>query len=139
MSKGKCVFCEIVEQTGEGTRIIYEDEQVVAFHDIKPAAPLHLLVIPRVHVGDATDLNKSHTSLVQHMDTVAGNLLDQFQRDRHTARIGFHFPPFITVHHLHLHVLAPVSSMSLFSRFLFPSSAPWFKTVPDVLARIAHH
>jgi histidine triad (HIT) family protein len=65
MSTKPCVFCEIVADKSENTRVIFEDEHVVAFHDIKPAAQLHLLVIPRAHVSDTTDLKASDAQLVQ--------------------------------------------------------------------------
>jgi diadenosine tetraphosphate (Ap4A) HIT family hydrolase len=41
-----CVFCDLTNKS-----IVYEDEQIVAFHDIKPASKLHLLIIPRNHIG----------------------------------------------------------------------------------------
>ena len=45
-----CVFCEIVG-TNDSERIVYEDEQIIAFHDINPAAKMHLLIIPRDHIS----------------------------------------------------------------------------------------
>lgn len=51
MTKGKeCLFCDIASKKKK-EKIVYEDNRFVAFHDIKPSAPVHLLIIPKVHIG----------------------------------------------------------------------------------------
>ncbi|MDI3328731.1 MAG: histidine triad nucleotide-binding protein [Alicyclobacillaceae bacterium] len=62
MAQG-CIFCRIVE--GESpARKVYEDEAVVAFHDIAPQAPVHVLVIPRKHIPSVLELEESDAPLV---------------------------------------------------------------------------
>ena len=51
-------------------------------------------------------------------------------------RVGFHFPPAITVHHLHLHVIAPAAHMRLGSRVLYSLWTPWFESPDWVLSRL---
>ena len=52
-----CIFCKIIK--GEiPSKKVYEDEDVLAFHDINPAAPIHILVIPKKHISMLTDLTK---------------------------------------------------------------------------------
>ncbi len=47
-----CVFCEIAAtNNNDSERLVYEDERIIAIHDIKPAAKMHLLIIPRDHIG----------------------------------------------------------------------------------------
>ncbi|MBD3237070.1 MAG: HIT domain-containing protein [Candidatus Eisenbacteria bacterium] len=59
----ECIFCKIV--AGEiPAEKVYEDEQVVGFRDIKPAAPTHLLFIPKEHIPTINDLTDAHEALV---------------------------------------------------------------------------
>lgn len=61
-----CVFCKIV--SGElPADVIYEDKEVVAFRDIKPQAPVHILVIPRRHFESAMDMSEKSPELAGHM------------------------------------------------------------------------
>lgn len=61
-----CIFCKI--QQGEiPAEIVYEDEHCLAFRDIQPKAPIHLLVIPRKHVVNLDDLDDSDRGLISHM------------------------------------------------------------------------
>jgi histidine triad (HIT) family protein len=68
-----CVFCKIV--TGEiPSDIIYQDEDLIAFRDINPQAPVHLLIIPRKHIPALIDLTKAESSLAGHMVKIANQL-----------------------------------------------------------------
>ena len=61
-----CLFCKIVAKTIPAT-VVYEDEHLVAFKDIRPAAPVHLLVIPKVHVATLSDCTAEHIELLGKM------------------------------------------------------------------------
>ena len=61
-----CLFCKIVAKTIPAT-VVYEDAHVLAFKDIRPAAPVHLLVIPKVHVATLSDCTAEHTELLGKM------------------------------------------------------------------------
>ena len=68
-----CVFCKIV--AGEiPADILYQDEQVIAFRDINPQAPVHVLVIPREHIPSVVELSGAESSLVENMVSIASQL-----------------------------------------------------------------
>ena len=102
-----CIFCKIA--SGEiPTDYIYEDDKVVAFKDINPAAPVHILIIPREHIASALELNDSNADIAAHVFKVAGKLA----HDMGFAENGFRVVNNCgkdggqTVGHLHFHVLA---------------------------------
>lgn len=100
-----CIFCRIVR--GEiPARTIYEDEHILAFHDIRPAAPVHFLIIPKQHIASLATVNAEHAAVLGHMLAKAGELAasqgltDGFRTIVNTGRIGCQ-----EVYHLHIHIL----------------------------------
>ena len=71
-----CLFCKIAARQIPST-IVYEDDDLLAFKDINPAAPVHLLVIPKVHVATLSDCNESHTALLGKMLMLAPKLAQE--------------------------------------------------------------
>ena len=68
-----CIFCRIA--SGEvPSNILYQDERVVAFPDINPKAPVHLLVVPREHIETVAELTEDNASIMGHIVTVANRL-----------------------------------------------------------------
>ena len=68
-----CVFCRIV--AGEiPSDILYQDEEVIAFHDIRPVASTHLLIIPKRHIPSLTHLSEEDLPLIGHMVNIANQL-----------------------------------------------------------------
>jgi len=58
-----CIFCKIAQ--GEiPAKVVYEDEKVIAFEDIKPAAPVHVLVIPKQHIDCASNINEQNANIL---------------------------------------------------------------------------
>ncbi|HMM31434.1 MAG TPA: histidine triad nucleotide-binding protein [Clostridia bacterium] len=101
-----CLFCKIA--AGEiPSRKAYEDEIVLAFHDIAPQAPVHVLIIPQRHIMDAYHLEKGDAALLFHMFEVANKLAAELG----IAEKGFRIVTNIgedggqSVPHLHLHLL----------------------------------
>lgn len=102
----RCLFCGIVE--GEiSSRKVYENEQVLAFHDIKPIAPVHVLVIPKKHISSVMGIQEEDRTLigdlhlaVQEVAKLVGVDKDGF---RVVTNIGTHGQQ--TVPHLHYHVI----------------------------------
>jgi len=102
-----CIFCKIAAGEIPGD-MVYEDEEVLAFNDVNPKAPTHIVIIPREHIATLNDLEERHAALV-------GRL---FLAAREIARAqGFDGPGYRTVmncnrqagqsvFHIHLHVLA---------------------------------
>lgn len=68
-----CIFCKIIAGESPST-IVYDDDHVVAFLDIHPAAPVHILIVPRQHIPSINDLTSDHETLIGHMYTVAKQL-----------------------------------------------------------------
>ncbi len=103
---GGCVFCKIANRE-LSAEIVYEDEEIMAFKDISPAAPVHLLVIPRKHIPTLLDLNESDTELVGRLHLVAADLARAFNVDNQGFRVIFNCGPDAgqAVYHLHLHLL----------------------------------
>jgi histidine triad (HIT) family protein len=114
MSQQECIFCRIAR--GEiPARKIHEDEDVVAFHDIHPVAPVHFLVIPRAHVPSLAECDASHAPMLGKLFAAVPQLAreqgcaDGFRTIVNTGRVGRQ-----EVYHLHVHVLggpAPLPAM----------------------------
>jgi histidine triad (HIT) family protein len=101
-----CVFCRI--RDGELPAVItYRDEQVVAFHDAHPKAPLHDLIIPREHIATLNDLGPEHRELIGHMHLVAARLAREagFAESGYRTVLNCNRGAGQTVFHLHLHVI----------------------------------
>jgi histidine triad (HIT) family protein len=100
-----CLFCKIVN--GEiPAQKVYEDETCIAFSDINPQAPVHLLVIPREHIASLAEAEAKHKELLGHLLSCATklaakqNLAEGFRIVINTGKDGGQ-----TVDHLHLHLL----------------------------------
>lgn len=102
----KCLFCSIASKEIPSA-IVYEDDQVFAFRDIQPQAPVHILVIPKRHVDSAHALTHSHTESISHLLTVIPGIAEQegIAKDgyRIVTNVGQHGQQ--TVSHLHYHIL----------------------------------
>ena len=81
---GDCIFCKIAAGDIPGD-IIVEDEHAVAFRDINPQAPTHILVIPRTHIGNASMLTEDDDALIAHLMRLAG----QVARDEGVEDSGY--------------------------------------------------
>jgi histidine triad (HIT) family protein len=102
-----CLFCRIVAGEIPATKV-YEDAELVAFRDINPQAPLHVLVVPRVHVATTNDLREEHDALAGSMIRRAAAIAAEHGYDARGYRTIFNCNSEAgqTVFHLHLHVLA---------------------------------
>lgn len=68
-----CIFCKIAAGEIPSTKA-YEDDRVLAFYDLEPQAPVHILIIPKEHITSAADINESNSSLVAHIFEVAAQV-----------------------------------------------------------------
>ena len=71
-----CLFCKIIKGEIPST-IVYEDEEILAFRDINPVAPVHVLVIPKKHIGSLVDLNPEDEALVGKIYSVINKVAKQ--------------------------------------------------------------
>ncbi|XP_068180338.1 adenosine 5'-monophosphoramidase HINT3 [Antennarius striatus] len=132
----KCIFCKIVNNEIE-TELLHCDEEISCFRDIRPGAPHHYLVVPNKHVGNCKSLSKEHVPLVKRMVETGKDILQKNNlTDFSDVRFGFHWPPFCSVTHLHLHVLAPVSQMGFMSRFFYRLNSYWFITADQLIEHL---
>ena len=71
-----CIFCKIAE--GEiPSDTVYQDEEIIAFRDINPQAPVHIVIIPRRHIASLSDLSESDSALVGRMVAAANRLAEE--------------------------------------------------------------
>ena len=126
--KQKCLFCRIANGEEEKTDLLYHQDGIIIFKDIRPAATHHYLVVPKAHLKDAKQLTLSDAPLLDKLVTAGTEFLQQQGGDVKDARLGFHWPPFHMIAHLHLHVIAPQSEMGWISRGIFMQGTWWFKT-----------
>jgi len=104
MSDPNCIFCKIVSGQIPAKKV-YEDDQIVAFHDINPWAPVHILVVPKQHVPSMVDVTEADAPLLGRMMAVSPRLMRElgvtngFRHVINTGRDGGQ-----EVMHLHLHV-----------------------------------
>ena len=103
----ECLFCRIV--TGESPAdIVYEDDAVVAFRDIYPKAPVHLLIVPRRHIPSVSDLEPADAELVGHCFVAARRLGEATGFATRGYRVSVNCGPEggQVVYHLHFHFTA---------------------------------
>ena len=99
-----CIFCKIAR--GEiPSRKVYEDDDLLAFHDIHPQAPIHFLIIPKSHIPSLAEMDASHQPVLGKMLALAGPVareqgaVDGFRCIINTGRVGGQ-----EVYHLHMHI-----------------------------------
>lgn len=98
-----CLFCRIV--AGEiPSQKVYEDDAVLAFKDIAPQAPVHILVIPKIHIAGAADITPENSAVVAHCFEVIAKLGGEIEGGfRVVSNCGENAGQ--TVPHLHFHIL----------------------------------
>jgi len=104
-ANASCLFCRIV-QGQIPSRKVYEDDEVVVFHDIHPAAPVHLLIVPKRHVDSLIEASADHQSLLGKMLLLAPQLArEQGATDGFRLVVNNGPGGGQEVFHLHFHVL----------------------------------
>ncbi|RJG07249.1 histidine triad nucleotide-binding protein [Noviherbaspirillum cavernae] len=110
-----CIFCKIAAKQIP-SNAIYEDDDLIAFHDINPAAPVHFLIVPKLHIATLADCDDSHAALLSKMMLLAPRLAQEqgcgYTPHEDGAGAGGFKTLFNTgpnggqeVYHLHLHVI----------------------------------
>lgn len=101
-----CIFCKII--SGEiPSKKVYEDDKILAFHDISPMAPVHVVIVPKKHISSANELNDSNSAVVGHIVQTAAKIAKELEIDQSGYRIvnNCGTDGGQTVFHLHFHLL----------------------------------
>ena len=100
-----CIFCKIIAGDIPSTKV-YEDDQVLAFRDIAPQAPTHILVVPKAHIEDCNGITPENSAVIAHIFTVIPQIAGKEGLEggyRVVSNCGAHAGQ--TVQHLHFHIL----------------------------------
>jgi histidine triad (HIT) family protein len=102
-----CIFCRIADGSIPSERV-FEDDLCVAFNDLEPQAPTHILVIPRVHIKSLDKAVDSHRDLLGHLLMTAAGIARErgFAEDGYRVVLNTNADGGQTVFHLHVHLLA---------------------------------
>ncbi|MEK6645218.1 MAG: histidine triad nucleotide-binding protein [Candidatus Firestonebacteria bacterium] len=101
-----CIFCKIAKKEIK-SKIVYSDEEIVAFEDVNPQAPIHILIIPRKHIPKILDIDETDKNILFRLIAIANKLAN----DNKIAESGFRLvlncnsDAGQTVFHIHLHLL----------------------------------
>ncbi|BFZ03965.1 hypothetical protein BsWGS_07004 [Bradybaena similaris] len=131
-----CLFCRIAHNQEPNSRLLYEKDGIVIFKDIRPAAAHHYLVVPQKHIKDPKHLGPEDVDLVNTLVAVGEEFLKKEGADTADSRFGFHWPPFNSIPHLHLHVISPVRSMGVVASLIFKPNTLWFVTADWLVNRL---
>lgn len=106
MTHGDCLFCRIISGDLPSTKV-YESEQVVAFTDIQPSAPVHILVVPRRHLSSVHDLGAEDAQLALELMVGVNRVASELNLTANGYRVVTNVGAWggQTVPHLHFHVL----------------------------------
>ena len=101
-----CLFCKVVSGEAEADEVL-STERTYAFRDINPAAPVHVLVVPRQHISDAGELRAEHGGVLAEMFTTAQEVARQEGVDQRGFRLVMNVgeDALNSVGHLHMHVM----------------------------------
>lgn len=100
-----CIFCKIINNEIPSNKA-YEDNEVIAFYDLNPQAPVHILIVPKMHIKSIADVTPENSSVIAHISEVIAKLAKELKLDdgfRVVTNTGKHGAQ--TVKHLHFHLL----------------------------------
>jgi len=101
-----CLFCKIVEKQIP-SEVVFENDKVLAFKDIDPQAPIHILIIPKEHITTTNDLEEKHKELVGEIFLAANHLAEELNisEDGYRTVLNCNEKGGQAVYHIHLHLL----------------------------------
>lgn len=107
ISSSGCLFCKIVQKQIPA-KIMHEDEYSVAFQDINPQAPVHILIVPKKHIADIHSLTITDRDIIGHLFFIAKTIASKQGLDKGGYRLVINNGPDAgqTVFHVHLHLLS---------------------------------
>ena len=100
-----CIFCKIVDGSIPSKKA-YEDEKVLAFYDLEPQAPAHVLIIPKQHISSVNDINEENSAVVAHIFEVAAKIAQKLGlKNGYRIVTNCGEDAGQSVQHLHFHLL----------------------------------
>ncbi|SEM60473.1 histidine triad nucleotide-binding protein [Halomonas caseinilytica] len=101
-----CLFCKIINREIPAD-IVYEDDDVLAFNDIDPKAPIHMLVVPKKHIATLNDIEEGDLALVGRLQYTAAHLAKEqgFADDGYRVVMNCNDQGGQTVYHIHMHLM----------------------------------
>ena len=102
-----CIFCKIIKGEIPSTKV-YEDVEILAFNDVNPAAPIHILVIPKKHINSLVDMNSEDEKIVGKIYGVINKIAEEkgFKEEGFRVIVNCGKNGGQEVMHLHFHILA---------------------------------
>ncbi|CAG9539874.1 unnamed protein product [Cercopithifilaria johnstoni] len=136
-----CVFCNIIH--GQCDKHLKASDNAVVIQDRSPHAPHHYLILSKLHINQASDLTVVDLPLVEEMDRLGRDYLRETLKERGEAdtvegwlRMGFHWSIFISVRHLHMHLLYPTREMNFLYRAIVFQSGPFFRITKNIIENL---
>ncbi|RDB43543.1 histidine triad nucleotide-binding protein [Halomonas sp. DQ26W] len=101
-----CLFCKIIKREIPAN-IVFEDEHVLAFNDINPQAPTHILIIPKQHIATLNDIEEADLALIGRLQYTAARLAQEhgFAEDGYRVVMNCNDYGGQTVYHIHMHLM----------------------------------
>ncbi len=99
-----CLFCKIVAGEIPSSKV-YEDDQILAFRDIAPVAPVHVLFIPKAHIAGVREITADNAAVVAHIFTVIPQVAKELGITDYRVVSNNGAQAGQTVHHLHIHLI----------------------------------
>lgn len=131
-----CIFCDIVAGKSPDTTIEFSNEDIVIFKDIRPASDHHYLAVPKNHMPNVRGCTINEKDLILQMQDELRNLFSTKNVNLDDVSYGFHWPPFTSISHLHMHGIAPASKMGFVSRQIFKPINMWYCTPEYVISKL---
>ncbi|KAL3985204.1 Scavenger mRNA decapping enzyme C-term binding family protein [Acanthocheilonema viteae] len=133
-----CVFCSIIH--GQRDKHLKASDNAVVVQDRSPHAPHHYLILSKLHINQASDLTVIDLPLVKEMDNLGRSYLRETLKEKGEAdtvedllRMGFHWSIFVSVRHLHMHLLYPTQRMNFFYRAVVFRPGRFFRTTKNII------
>ncbi|MFH0838717.1 MAG: histidine triad nucleotide-binding protein [Candidatus Omnitrophota bacterium] len=104
--KQDCLFCDIIKKEAHSA-VVYEDARTLAFKDIYPQAPVHIIIVPKIHIDKMIDVTEETVGYCADMLLRANELAKEFKIDQDGFRLVFNCDEYggQTIYHIHMHLL----------------------------------
>ena len=100
-----CIFCRIADKDIP-SKTVYEDDEIIAFHDLEPQAPVHVLIIPKTHIASMDDLTDKDGNLIAHLMLKVKEIAKELNLEKGYRLVNNCGEDGLqTVKHLHFHLL----------------------------------